>query len=861
MALLGTGLSTGGWLAPLNLSTTANLPISISGWFRLPAGAPNTCFFALTGDEVNSEASMAAVYYGGALYNDAYDDTGTTEGGEYVSWTATYNWHHLCIQWVNVNTWTLYLDGVNYGNANFGSTLGAATFSQLRIGYATTAASEPAFATGSAVAEVSVWAGTLLDHEIVALAGGANPLALDGGRLRAYYPLRNSFAGHAQGNRRGLAPSGAVADPIWTDHPSVARLPLARTALAMNPRTATLVVQQAAAAVSASGSLSVTGALAVTQNDQNRPIVATLGSPFSADFSADFGGASFQASQTVAATGGVVATATLNQAGRNQFISASGTVGGGNYLVATQAGQTVTASGRVGVAGSLARTQSGQSINAGANVFNSPTANPFSSDFSSDFGVVVRDAALGDPFTSTFTTNFGTGTPSVQDDQTLAAQAFVGVGSALGNPFASAFSADFGSGSPLQVSQTVAATGRVAISASATIAQSAQTFAGSSVTGTVGVLGARQANQTIAARAAVAVGAVAGNPFSADFSTAFGATVQAAQTIAATGRTIVVGLLGDPFTAEFTGDYGSGSGLQAPDTIAAAAIVAITAAVGNPYAADFAPDFGSGSSLQTGQTVSAAGSSPIVSALSAIQPAETITGTASVPAAATLSAAQDTNGIVATAGPIIGAAIIQSQPAQTIAATAAAPVIGQTNATQDTQAFSGAASIDVGGAVGNPFAGSFASDFGTGATLQAPQTVTAAAVLTVAAVLFDVQPDQTIVANGPIVVAGTLAATQSDNAIAASGALSTIAQLASAQPDQTLAATGNITLPVVATLSATQGDDTIAATLMPYIIGALGIPQAGNAISASGIAPSLDPRVITLPPCLRVVRIPELIGF
>src|SRR5690349_3041176 len=156
MALSGTGSRTGGWYAPLNLSTATNLPLSVSAWIRMPSGLPDTGFFALSADDNSgSYASLACVYAGGILYNDAYDDNATAEGGEYATWSPPITWQHVCIQWIDGTIFNLWINGQPAPlSASFNQALGTATFSQIRAGWAHLGANEPAFTTGAALAEI-----------------------------------------------------------------------------------------------------------------------------------------------------------------------------------------------------------------------------------------------------------------------------------------------------------------------------------------------------------------------------------------------------------------------------------------------------------------------------------------------------------------------------------------------------------------------------------------------------------------------------------------------------------------------------------------------------------------------------------
>src|SRR6478672_8635293 len=291
MALSGTGIASGGWYAPLILSTASNLPISVSAWIRMPpivdpfttdftgdfdAVPPNTTFFSLSSDDsAGANATMACAYFNGSLYVDAYDDAASAEGGVWAALVPpSMAWQHVCIQWINSSTWNLWLNGVQLATSSFGTTLGTATFRQVRAGWASLSANEPAFTTYAGVAEISAWSGTFLADEIGELARGENPLNINGGRLRAYYKLRDSFAGQAPGNLIGMAPKAIRTNPIWTDHPPVVRA-----------HTLNFILRSQAQQAS--------------------------GNPWSADFSVDFGAGPHlvsgldvtQDAQTLAATG------------------------------------------------------------------------------------------------------------------------------------------------------------------------------------------------------------------------------------------------------------------------------------------------------------------------------------------------------------------------------------------------------------------------------------------------------------------------------------------------------------------------------------------------------------------------------
>lgn len=234
MALQGTGSAVNGWSRPFYLASPNAYPITLAAWIKLPAASTtSTGMFGLCG----ANAMAYLIFYGSdiggpnILMLDLYDDTALEASGAfqppYYNFTSDGNWHHIAIR-VLSNSGTpggvFWIDGVRAPDTTGpGFNLGSQTFNTLQIGVAPTDGSEPAFSTGSAIAELVVFDyGTTaeqLDPLIANLAAGVNPLRLPGKpRLKAYHPLRSNFQDFGS-QRVGFKPIGTPVQPTWVAHP------------------------------------------------------------------------------------------------------------------------------------------------------------------------------------------------------------------------------------------------------------------------------------------------------------------------------------------------------------------------------------------------------------------------------------------------------------------------------------------------------------------------------------------------------------------------------------------------------------------------------------------------------------------
>lgn len=127
---------------------------------------------------------------------------------------------------------TLYIGGTSYTAAS-GSDTSGSTFNNVTLHRRPSSTATTAAPTTTDVAEVAVYAGLLSAGDAEALRLGQNPLAVEGHRLLAYFPLRHDVQDLSP-YAIGLTHSAAYA-LAWSDHPPVQQLPLNRILRASFP--------------------------------------------------------------------------------------------------------------------------------------------------------------------------------------------------------------------------------------------------------------------------------------------------------------------------------------------------------------------------------------------------------------------------------------------------------------------------------------------------------------------------------------------------------------------------------------------------------------------------------------------------
>lgn len=311
-----------------------------------------------------------------------------------------------------------------------------------------------------------------------------------------------------------------------------------------------------------------------------------------------------------------------------------------------------------------------------------------------------------------------------------------------------------------QASQTLGATGTLAVQGSLTQTQAAQTLSSAALLALRATLSATQAAQTLSSTAMLPLQGTlsvtqTSQTLTATSSLALRATLsvtQAAQLLLATGAAPpLTGLL---------------SVTQASQTLSSTGALALQGAL---------------SVTQAPQSLLALGQGAGTGLLVATQAAQTLTSTATLALRGTVALVQDAQTLAATGALTLRATLTQTQAPQTLAALGGAPGSTATlSVTQADQTLSSSSRLAL---------------QGTLSAAQAEQTLSSTARLALTASLALTQDGQSLSSSGGAGRQGTLDVLQADQTLSATARLSLTAQLTQTQADQTLTATGTSTTP------------------------------------------------------------------
>jgi hypothetical protein len=499
----------------------------------------------------------------------------------------------------------------------------------------------------------------------------------------------------------------------------------------------------------------------VTAAQANQTLTATAtlsiegrvtASPFSSDYSTDFGpsaSALSQSDQVLSAAAVASWNATLASLQPDNSVSASAVAGWAASAVIVQFDQVLSAAGGVTSVGHLAALQSDNAASTAVSVrvrgAVSVSQAPNTAATSSAVGLRGSAAIVQDAQTVNATGGvvLGGALAAGQASQ-LAAHATVLVAS--GTPFSPDYSTDFGPSGFIQVDQALSASAISRWQAPLAATQGPQVLAGTGSVVASGGLSATQDDQ----RNALGVSIVAGARLIQS---------QADHTFAGSG---VLGVRGSLATQ------------QEPQQVAASAgpIMALSLAT-----------------TQGPNTLSAAGSAPISVALAASQASQGVQGSAGGLVSGSGALAQPQQSLSASGQPIVAGNGAAQQAGQTLSASAASAIEGRVTA--------------------RPFAADYSTDFGPLAISQDAQALSAAGGPISEARLTAVQQDNASSATAEVLIGGHISVSQDGNAPSVLGKVFSGLALSVRQSNQGVAAAGKVV--IGAGLSVQQPSNAIAA--------------------------------------------------
>ena len=113
MALLGTGVSTKYWQAPINISTTAVRPIWLSMWINIPAGASGGGVTLIPASGIFTAAAIGLRPSGTNTFLIDKEDGGTGQTASAATGIGTGVWQHQFGQFDSSTRRLLYAGGVS----------------------------------------------------------------------------------------------------------------------------------------------------------------------------------------------------------------------------------------------------------------------------------------------------------------------------------------------------------------------------------------------------------------------------------------------------------------------------------------------------------------------------------------------------------------------------------------------------------------------------------------------------------------------------------------------------------------------------------------------------------------------------
>jgi hypothetical protein len=200
----------------LGTGVVTAVPISMSAWFRSnDTGATQTIMGVFEGAGNPGDRFYLNAWSDGNVY---YTARGASGSFDYSIGTYSANqWHHVAAVSASASDHHGYLDGSETTDA---TNIGTLTITDTLIGARRVNFIRSIYMSGD-IAEVTFWDVALTDAEVVALAGGANPLRFRNSNIQAYYPLL-AISGNAidfSGGANELTENNGVAQSV--SHPPV----------------------------------------------------------------------------------------------------------------------------------------------------------------------------------------------------------------------------------------------------------------------------------------------------------------------------------------------------------------------------------------------------------------------------------------------------------------------------------------------------------------------------------------------------------------------------------------------------------------------------------------------------------------
>lgn len=164
-------------------------PFTLAIWFRPVGVSGNFCLLSF--GDVGGTAQWLRIQQDNTTLSCSVRNPTTVNSTPTVNTCDAGNWHHACGVFRAANDWEIFLNGdtVNSGV----NTSSMAMPSNLdRTGIGTLIRSTNTNFFNGLLAYAAIWNVALSDAEVIGLAGGDNPLAVQNANLVGYWPLTSN---------------------------------------------------------------------------------------------------------------------------------------------------------------------------------------------------------------------------------------------------------------------------------------------------------------------------------------------------------------------------------------------------------------------------------------------------------------------------------------------------------------------------------------------------------------------------------------------------------------------------------------------------------------------------------------------
>ena len=191
-------------------SGIADVPVSLSAWFRTTENAAERCVLSIA--DIDTTAYLSLTRYADDLRATSWN--GSSGGhGNLADSISINTWYHGLAVFVTDTDRRVYLDGVRGTDSTTDVAVGS--FDTVRIGI--TADSTPFGPWSGYIAEAGIWNVALTDADALVLAAGYRPTFVKPESLQLYVPLVRDNDEDLIG---GLSLS-ANGTPTIADHPPI----------------------------------------------------------------------------------------------------------------------------------------------------------------------------------------------------------------------------------------------------------------------------------------------------------------------------------------------------------------------------------------------------------------------------------------------------------------------------------------------------------------------------------------------------------------------------------------------------------------------------------------------------------------